>query len=161
MRSQFGVLAVAVVLASCIPARTAHLRLQVSVANDVNNDTPIPVDVVFVWDDKMVERFEALPAKDWFRQKTQLRQDDPAERTFAVREWEWVPGQAVPDIELAVRPSARRWLRAIFVFADYRSEGPHRVRVTPGASSLALLKEDLRVGPLGAVPEAAVAAPRN
>ena len=112
---------------------------------DVNQDRPIPVDLVFVWDKKTAAKVEALSAKDWFEKKRQFRQEDPAERTLAIREWEWVPGQAVPDIDLEVRPAARRWLQAIFVFANYRSEGPHRFRVAPGAAALQLLSEDASV----------------
>ena len=152
---------VTVTAAACIiPARTTHLRLQVSIADDANGDRPIPVDVVFVWDGETAAKLEALPAREWFKQKTQLRQDDPNGRTLSVREWEWVPGQAVPDIELAVRPSARKWLRAIYVFADYRTDGPHRVKVEPGAASLALLKEELRLAPAAAAP-APIAGPGN
>jgi type VI secretion system protein len=156
-----GLAAIVVATTACvIPARTTHLRLQVSIADDANDDRPIPVDVVFVWDGATAEKLEALPAREWFKQKTQLRQDDPAGRTFSVREWEWVPGQTVPDIELAVRPSARKWLRAIYVFADYRTDGAHRVKVEPGAASLALLKEELRVAPGGAA-SAPIAGPGN
>jgi len=71
----------------------------------------------------------------------------------SVREWEWVPGQVVRDVELAVRPGARKWLKAIFVFADYRSDGPHRIRLAPGTAALALLRDDVTIAP------SAVAAP--
>ena len=129
----FCVLGVSALALSCAPVvRSARLRLQVSVSADVNQDRPIPVDLVFVWDKKAAAKVEALSVKDWLDQKRQMRQEDPNERTITVREWEWVPGQAVPDIDLEVRPAARRWLQAIFVFANYRTEGPHRFRVAGG-----------------------------
>jgi type VI secretion system protein len=121
------------------------LQLQVSVAPDANQDRPIPVDLVFVWDKKTAGKLEALTAKDWFDKKAQFRQEDPAERSLAIREWEWVPGQAVPEIDMSVRAAARRWLQAIFVFANYRTEGPHRFRLAAGSANLTLLREDASV----------------
>jgi len=121
------------------------LRLQVSVAADANLDRPIPVDLVFVWDKKTAGKLEALTAKDWFDRKSQFRQEDPTERALAIREWEWVPGQAVPDIDMSVKAAARRWLQAIFVFANYRTDGPHRFRLSPGSANLQLLREDASV----------------
>jgi type VI secretion system protein len=147
---------------SCAPVvRSARLQLQVSVSADVNQDRPIPVDLVFVWDKKTAAKVEALSAKDWFEKKRQYRQEDPNERTLTVREWEWVPGQAVPDLDMEVRPAARRWLQAIFVFANYRTEGPHRFRVAPGAASLQLLNEDASVQRVDLIEKAPLATKRN
>jgi hypothetical protein len=67
--------------------------MQVHVSPDVNDDRPIPVDVVFVWDKKTAAKLDALTAKAWFDQKTALRRDDPDERAFTVRNWEWVLGK--------------------------------------------------------------------
>ena len=145
------VLGVSALALSCAPVvRSARLRLQVSVSPNVNQDQPIPVDLVFVWDKKTAAKVEALSAKDWFEKKRQFRQEDPSEKTLAIREWEWVPGQAVPDIDMEVRPAERRWLQAIFVFANYRTEGPHRFRVEQGSAALQLLSEDASVQRLDA-----------
>jgi type VI secretion system protein len=140
------VVGVSVLAFACAtPSRSARLRLQVSVAADANQDRPIPVDLVFVWDKKTAAKLDALTAKDWFDKKPQFRQEDPAERALAIREWEWVPGQAVPEIDMSVPAAARRWLEAIYVFANYRTEGPHRFRLSPGTANLSLLREDARV----------------
>lgn len=149
----FPVVVAAIAFAmSC--ASSTRLQLQVHVAPDVNDDRPIPVDVVFVWDKATAAKLDALSAKDWFDRKTALRRDDPNERNFTIRDWEWVPGQEVPDIDLSVRATSRRWLKAIYVFANYRTEGPHRARVSPGLATLALQKDDFRIQPLGAAPKA-------
>jgi len=159
MRRLFAVLAVCVFTASCvIPVRTTRVRLQVQIAPDANDNRPIPVDVVFAWEGEMADALEALSAADWFAGKAQMRLDDPQERALTVREWEWVPGQVVPDVQLAVRPGARKWLRGIFVFADYGSEGPHRLRLEPGTAALALLRDDVRITPSAAA-EAPLAEP--
>jgi hypothetical protein len=118
------------------------VTLQVSVAGDANRDMPIPVDVVFVWDQKLTEALAAMPAKTWFEQKRQLRNDDPNERAFGVQGWEWVPGQAVSRQECRARARPR----AVFLFANYRTEGAHRFRLRPGAvASLALMREEARL----------------
>ena len=113
---------------------------------DARQRRPVPVDLVFVWDKKKAAQFGELTAKDWFARKAQLRRDDPESKAFAVREWEWVPGQAVPAIDVAVPTSALRWVRAIYVFANYRVEGPHRLRLNPGApATLALLRHNIEL----------------
>jgi type VI secretion system protein len=150
MARRVGGLVVASVVASLslycgVAARNTRLQLKVQVAPDVNDDRPIPVDVVFVWDKDTAVKLDALTAKDWFDKKGAMRRDDPKERAFTAREWEWVPGQEVPDIDLNVPAASRRWLRAIFVFANYRTEGPHRAHLSPGSASIALLRTDFRV----------------
>ena len=139
--------AAATLTLSCAPAGT-RLQLHVTVAPDVNDDRPIPVDVVFVWDKGTVAKFDALTAKDWFDKKAAFRRDDPNERAFTVRDWEWVPGQEVADIDLNIHAASRKWLRAVYVFANYRTEGSHRARLASGAVMLALLRSDLHVEPV-------------
>jgi type VI secretion system protein len=140
-----------------VTTRNTRLQLHVQVAPDVNDDRPIPVDVVFVWEKETAVKLDALTAKDWFDKKAAFRRDDPRERTFTAREWEWVPGQEVPDIDLNVPAASRRWLRAIFVFANYRTEGPHRAHLSPGSASIALLRNDFRVESAAPPPRAPVA----
>lgn len=126
--------------------RSGRVRLNVSVAPDANADRPIPVDVVFVWNKQTEAKVGELASKDWFGKKEQLRREDPGEKTFTVHEWEWVPGQAVPEIDLAIPAAKWRHLRAVFVFANYPTEGLHRFRLTLGATAvLALLKDDMRL----------------
>lgn len=158
----FGRLVIATAVASLsvccgIGTRNVRLQLHVQVAPDVNDDRPIPVDVVFAWDKAIVGKLEALTAKDWFDKKTALRRDDPKERAFTAHEWEWVPGQDVPDIDLNVPAASRQWVRAIFVFANYRTEGPHRAHVEPGSATLTLLKNDFRVDAPGTAARAPAA----
>ena len=57
--------------------RCTRLHLAVNVAADANDNRPIPVDLVFVWDKKMAAQFGELTSKDWFAKKPQLRRDDP------------------------------------------------------------------------------------
>jgi type VI secretion system protein len=147
-RTRAGLIAAAAASALsvfCAPAAGIRLQIHVTVAPDVNEDRPIPVDVVFVWDKATAAKMEALTAKDWFEKRDAFRRDDPQERAFTVRDWEWVPGQDVPEIDLTVHAASRRWLRAVYVFANYRTEGSHRARLGPGAVTLALLRTEMRV----------------
>jgi type VI secretion system protein len=147
--ARFVILAASTLLSACalVPGflrGNPPVTLRVSVASDANRDTPIPVDVVYVWDEKLVEALSEMPAKTWFEQKRQLRNGDPYERAFGVQGWEWVPGQAVTPQECR----AKKRPRAVFLFANYRNEGPHRFRLQPGsAASLALMREEATLQP--------------
>ena len=136
---------VCVCSAACVTFRDQHVRLLVTVAPDANADQPVPVDVVMVWNKKMAGQVSELAAKDWFQRKRQMRRDDPDERAFAVREWEWVPGQDVPALDVVVPSRHFRGANAVFLFANYPGDGPHRVRMTPGKTgALDLLRDDLQ-----------------
>jgi type VI secretion system protein len=130
-------------VAGCV---SSHLRMQVRVARDANQDRPIPVDVVFVWDGDLDAKIAELPARDWFQLKAQFQRDDPDGRALAVHEWEWVPGQAVPPIDLQVPASRWRRLRGTYVFANYPSDAPHRIRLTVGTPAVVeLLRDGVRL----------------
>ena len=132
-------------LACAVPAKDLRVQLLVNVAPDANDNRPIPVDLVFVWGKDVAKKLDELMAKQWFDGKAQMRRDDPAGRTFTVREWEWVPGQAVPPIDVVVPAAYRHWPQRIFVFANYRTAGPHRLRLPSGAASIDLGKDDIRL----------------
>jgi len=140
---QLAAVVVSLSLVSCATGRSTRYTVHVQVAEDANLRTPVPVDLVFVWDKALAGQLAAMTAKDWFAgKKTEFRQDDPGERRITVCGWEWVPGQQVADINLAVPVSARRWSHGVFVFADYRSPGAHRSRLTPGSEALLELGRD-------------------
>jgi len=137
-------LAIALLATACfLPVRQTRVTLHVQVAPDANHNAPIPVDLVFAYDKAVAGALAGLSAVDWFARKAQMRRDDPRRAAFDVWEYECVPGQEVPPIEQSVPAGARRWVRGIFVFANYRSAGPHRLRLAPGSSSLALLGTDV------------------
>ena len=135
-------------LTSCVlPARRAGITLGVSVAADANQHLPIPVDVVVVWDKALAGKIGEMTAKDWFAKKPQIVRDDPDEKTVTVIEREWVPGQAVSDLEWPEPvAAARKWVRGVFVFANYKTEGPHRLSLKPGtAGTLELERDGMRL----------------
>lgn len=144
---QAAALATALTAASCaLPAHHARVSVSLNIAADANVRRPIPVDLVFVWDDALVAQLEAMTAGDWFGKKAALLQGDPTGKVLTVCGWEWVPGQDVSPVDLMVPASARRWVRAVYVFANYRSAGAHRARLEPGrAASLDLGRDDMNL----------------
>ncbi len=123
-----GVLAGAVLLAGCSlfgGGKTIQSRvIEFQVAQGANQDSPIAVDIVYVYDPQLVPQLTQMTAHDWFQKKSQVRQAFP--NGFDVTSLEVVPGQKGP-IE-AVSPKASQAIAA-FVFANYFSEGTHRARV--------------------------------
>ena len=138
---------------SCaLPARNPRLTLRVNIAPDANRNAPVPVDLVVVWDKTVAGQIRGLTAGDWFARKAQFRQDDPDGKALTTCEWEWVPGQAVPDINVVVPAAARSWVQGAFVFANYRAEGAYRYQVALGATTALNLLEssvESRIQPLG------------
>ena len=98
--------------------------IEFEVAQGANQDSPIAIDIVYVYDQQLVSQLTQMTAHDWFQKRSQVRQAFPT--GFDVASFEVVPGQKGP-IE-AVPPKASQAVAA-FVFANYSSEGTHRARV--------------------------------
>jgi len=139
--STLAAVAVCLACVACASPRTGY-TLRVTIAPDANDRAPVPVDVVFVWDKNTAGKVGGLTAADWFASKPQFRHDDPDHKALTICEWEWVPGQAVPEINLAIPAAARRWAHGVYVFTKYRTAGTHRSSLAPGVTSLLELGRD-------------------
>ena len=117
--------AVLVPLVGCA-SKVATRSFEVAVAPDANRDSPVPVDLVLVRTEALVPVVTAMSAKQWFQEREQMVKDHPAALEY--RSWEFVPGQ-VRDMARFPFPDRRGF--ALVVFADYLSEGVHRLRVDP------------------------------
>lgn len=140
-------LAGAILLAGCAcgPGVTRRVRMAVDVAERANTQSAVAVDLVFVYDDALVEALAAMPAAEWFRQRDQLRKDFPGTDRFVLWQWEWVPGQEVPLHRLPVQGCPKAGL----VFANYYTPGVHRARFDPRKSiAVHLLETGFEVSPL-------------
>ena len=135
-------LAACLALSCTLPVRNPRFTLRVNLAPDANDHAPVPVDLVFVWNQEVAAQIKELTAKDWFDRKNQFRQDDPKAVALTICEWEWVPGQQVPDINLMVPAAARSWLYGAFVFTNYRANGPYRYQIAPGTMTVLHLLEN-------------------
>lgn len=132
LASQFLVLLAAALLsAGCGVTQKARsmfggqLPFEVVIAADANEDSPIAVDLVFVYDKKLLDTLLKTPATEWFTKRDQFLKDYG--NALAVEQWEWVPGQQIDPLNVAYRPGARR----VVLFADYVTEGDHRATADP------------------------------
>lgn len=126
----FFAIATSIVLVACsvAPVRSAfggRLPMQVSIVSGANDDSPVAVDLVVVYDKKLMDDLLKMPAAQWFAKRQQFKADH--DRQIDVSGWEWVPGQSVPPITIPYKAGAKN----VVLFADYHSEGDHRAVVGP------------------------------
>jgi type VI secretion system protein len=136
-------------LAACGGNRRSLFGGDITVATKIdpraNQDNPIAVELVIVYDKKLLEQLLALPAREWFKRREQIRRDYPDDEGFVSWKWEWVPGQEVPPQELSFGVGVRGGI----VYADYLTEGDHRARIDPHQSfTLILGEKELATEPL-------------
>src|SRR4051794_525080 len=91
----------------------------------INQDSPVPVELVIVYDKDLLAQLAGMTARDWFQKREQTRKDHPGDDELVSMSWEVVPGQSLPEASLSFGSGARGGL----VFADYFAEGAHRARV--------------------------------
>ena len=124
---ELAVVALMALLAGCGSSGDKPIASRViefEVAQGANQDSPIAVDIVYVYDPQLVAQLTQMTAHDWFQKKGEVRQAFPT--GFDVTSLEVVPGQKGP-VE-AVSAKASKAIAA-FVFANYASQGTHRARV--------------------------------
>ncbi|WP_310796119.1 hypothetical protein [Paraburkholderia fungorum] len=108
-----------------------------SASDDVNNNSPVAVDVVFVTDEAMLARIAELPASKWFAGRADLVSTFP--KSIGYRSWEFVPGQ---HLDVPGDTFDRPRVAAAFVFANYAGPGAHRVRIEQFSGRLAVQLDD-------------------
>lgn len=140
-----ALLAVLLLLVSCSAGRKVRsafggtLPIEVTVVPEANDDSPIAVDLLLVYDGRLVDELLKMPAAEWFAKKEQYVADHPA---VVVQSWEWVPGQSVDPFKVQYRSGARN----VVLFADYHNEGDHRAVVgAPKPFRIVLGERDLTV----------------
>ena len=108
------------------------VAVRVAADPEINQNSPVAVEMVVVYDKDLLEALLAKTARDWFRDREQIRKDHPGEKDFISMRWEVVPGQSLPAQGLpAEEMSFGSGARGGVVFADYFSEGAHRARFDP------------------------------
>ena len=96
----------------------------IDTAADANDNTPVAVDIVAIADASLVPVVQTLSATQWFNARAQLQRDYPG--GLHVWSLELVPGSrfTADDNPLSGAPA-----EATLLFARYRSEGEHRLRL--------------------------------
>ncbi len=120
------------------------VRLNVEMTESANQNNPVAVDYVLVYDEDLLKELEKLPAREWFEQKDQYKRDYPEDSGFNSWNWEWVPGQKIEEKALPLEASAEGGI----IYANYFSKGDHRARVDPHQSlNITLLEDSFVVDP--------------
>ena len=121
-----------------------QLPIQVTISPEANEDSPLAVELIVAYDQKIVDELLKMPARDWFVKREQFLRDH--EDSIDTWMWEWTPGQEVAPLDLAYGIGAKK----VVLFADYIVPGDHRAAIDPqqpfrlvlGESELSV--EDLR-----------------
>lgn len=136
----------------CPAACSAHRRslfggemsAEIQIDPHVNEDSPVSVELIVVFDAKLLDELLALDARTWFADREKVRRDHPEERDFVTKLWELVPGQAPVSASISFGAGAR----GAIVFANYASAGAHRQRLDPHQDVLIHLEaNDFSVAP--------------
>ncbi len=116
------ILAIGLTLPACA-SRVSTRSLVLAAGPEVNDQTPVAVELVLVRDRSLAETVGGLTARGWFETRDQLERDHPG--ALRVHRWELVPDQVV-EVPFPFRD--RRGVAA-FIFANYLSPGAHRARI--------------------------------
>lgn len=102
--------------------------MRVAVDSQLNALSPVAVEVLVVYDKKLLATLQSMTAQSWFAQREQLLQQyRDVEHELDAWTWEWVPGQVVPEQVRRFKAGARGGL----IFANYFSPGDHRASFDP------------------------------
>lgn len=115
------------------------LPFEVRIDHNANQNTPIAVDLVVVYDAKLLDKLEAMNAETWFQKRTQFLADNAD--SMEAWSWEWVPGQDVQPLSVSYRAGAQQFV----VYADYEPApdvtSDYRAKIGPQYPFLLILQE--------------------
>ncbi len=106
------------------------VTVRVDADPEINQNSPVAVEMLVVYDKALLETLLAKTAREWFQGRDQVFKDHPEDKSFISKSWEIVPGQSLPAEEVSFGTGARGGI----VFADYFSDGAHRARFDPHQS---------------------------
>ncbi|MBV8467753.1 MAG: hypothetical protein JO218_17575 [Burkholderiales bacterium] len=98
--------------------------MRIAADNRANLNSPVPLDIVFVLDNSLLERLNALPAAKWFEGRDEWLKTYPTQ--IQTKRFELVPGQ---EINVSADQFGVKHAYAVLVFANYLDTGDHRIRV--------------------------------
>jgi|GraSoiStandDraft_59_1057299.scaffolds.fasta_scaffold127330_2 type VI secretion system protein len=101
--------------------------MSVRVAPGINQNSPVPVEILLVYDAALLKKVSAMSAQEWFAGRQQFLRDNPPGKGYGDWFWEWIPGQAVADQSLPYHPL----IKGGVIFAGYFSPGDHRFQFLP------------------------------
>ncbi len=101
--------------------------ISVTVEAGINQNSPVPVEVLLVYDSALFGQLSKLTAQQWFAGRAQFLLDNPPGDGWDSQMWQWVPGETVAKPEIDFRPG----INGAIVFAGYFSPGAHRAIFQP------------------------------
>jgi type VI secretion system protein len=117
--------------------------IDVEISPAANHDTPVALDIVYVFDEQVLTQLQMLSADDWFRQRDDFRALYPGKAI--VSSYELIPGQLGPIEQVADKKTKAI---GVFAFAKYQDPGAHRARLDRFAHIVIRLdKDDMVVAP--------------
>jgi len=98
-------------------------ELTLTASSDVNRRTPLKVDFVIVKDPIIAEQLATLTARQYMKQRKQLKLDHP--QSIKIKSFELIPNESV------VMPLKylKKEVAAAFIFADYNNQHTNRWKV--------------------------------
>lgn len=115
-----------------------HLRASIEAEQGANDDSPIPVTVLVIYQDTAFSDLSRLSASEWFEQAEQRKRDNPEGAAFDAFTREVLPGQRIDEQVVELTGEDAEGL----VFAGYGSAGSHRARFNPRKRILVVLGVD-------------------
>lgn len=95
------------------------LSVTVHLDADANDDSPVALSLLLVYEPALARRLRGLTAEQWFEAREQVLRD--ARGTLDEVLWEFIPGQEVPEYTRPLRPQPAEGL----LFVRYGKGGPH------------------------------------
>ncbi len=126
------------------PTKVWLQRIYFEVDEKLNDDAPVTVDLVIIYDDNLLKELAKLTAAQYFQKKEQIRRD--AGNNIDIYTYEIVPGQNLGPQN--IKPSQLTG-KGILVFARYAAPGDHRQAIGPDREvTLQMGVKDFQVIPL-------------
>jgi|JI10StandDraft_1071094.scaffolds.fasta_scaffold09505_3 type VI secretion system protein len=128
---------VAGILVGCGGGPT-HLRVTLEAEQGANEDSPIPVTVLVIYQETAFSDLSRLTASEWFEQAEQRKRDNPEGASFDIITREILPGQRIDEQVIELTGEDAQGL----VYAGYNTPGSHRARFNPRKRILVVLGVD-------------------
>ena len=108
-----------------------------------NDEYPVAMDVVFVYDDELFAKVLQMTAKEWFEGRGAMM-NGAGKENLESWQWEWTPGH-----DTTVSIPLRSGVSGAVIFVNYFSSGQHRVRIHPRQDiNVRLGFDDFTVAPM-------------
>lgn len=124
--------------AGCGATGPTELNISIRAEPQANRNTPVAVAALVVYDEDEFARLTEMTAGQWFRDAGQVLRDNPDADRYDVLQWEVQPDRSVRELKVVLKGTPARGV----VFADYLSDGVHRVAFDPSKRILVILGKD-------------------